>query len=155
MTVIKEIKKIQQAVKNSVSSTGEKQWNNKKTSCQHKTWAKQKENLHRKKKTKPKHSHIHHKRTLGKTEGCIFSIFFLMIAFAWIKDPPMQQSPFSPNEEGVQHRAKGHLTNSCKQKFFQPIVLFQKRTFHDLRSPIPKEPGRINRHFTFLHKKFK
>lgn len=40
-----------------------------------------------------KHSHTHHKRAIGKTGGCIF----LIIAFAWITDPPMQQPPPHPN----------------------------------------------------------
>jgi len=62
-------------------------------------------------------------------------------------------TPSPPNEEGIQYSAKRHLTNSCKENIFQTIVLFQKRTFHDLRSPIPKGLGRITRQFTFLHKK--
>lgn len=123
-----------------------------KKSCQYQTWAKEKNLLRKKPQTK--HSHTHHKRTLGTTEGCIF-YFFFMIAFACIKDPSMQQPLPPPNEEGIQYREKGHLTNSCKQKFFQPIVLSQKRTFHNLRSPIPKDLGKITRQFTFLHKKFK
>lgn len=85
------------------------------------------------------------KALLVKTEDCWFvCLCFACCCLGQTPTHPMQgaAAPSPQDEEEIQDRESRHPTDSCKQKLFQPIVVFQNST------PQPNPTGPCKDHQT-------